>query len=379
MKSRTAKTRTFPSKRVASVFQRGCSLAFTLIELLVVIAIIGVLVGLLLPAVQAAREAVRRTSCSNNLRQAGLALHNFHGVHREFPGYWEYGIAGNPMTGVDVQLQSWVTSAAAFFEATAVAEGYDRNTFFADDENQPIVRTLLPMMMCPSAARSQPRLIKNFEPADYQLSLLASLGLPIVPAMFVRNGVELAPSDYAVCNGIEPAITLAAGLDGNNNGVIELGDDPRLTMTPSNLNPVVLGMWPEPPVDLATLTRWATGRIPRTGLIGSRPKFRDLLDGTSNTLMLAECAGRPDWFEQGRLVSATPVESAGWADPANQFFAGQMPLMNHTNDDEIYSFHPGGAHFLIADGSVRFVTDSLNAGVFVSLMTPRGHEVIDPF
>ncbi|TWT96322.1 DUF1559 family PulG-like putative transporter [Neorhodopirellula pilleata] len=353
--------------------------AFTLVELLVVIAIIGVLVGLLLPAVQAAREAARRMSCSNNIRQMGLAFHNFHSAFREFPSFWEYGFSGNPATGAELQLQSWVISAAPFFEASAIAEGYDTDTYFADDENQPIVRNLMPTLTCPSAARSLTRLTKDFDPADYNISALASLGLPINPAAYLRTNVELAPSDYAICNGVEGAVLLQAGLDSNGNGVIELSDDPRLEMTQGNPNPVVLGMWPNPPVDLVKLTGWATGRITKTGLIAARPKFNDLLDGTSNTLMLVECGGRPDWIRQGRLFSGDSVESAGWADPTNQFFADEVPAINLTNNDEIYAFHTGGAQILIADGAVRFVSESLDAATLVQLMTPRGREVLNEF
>ncbi|MEM8912143.1 MAG: DUF1559 domain-containing protein [Planctomycetota bacterium] len=352
--------------------------AFTLIELLVVIAIIGVLVGVLLPAVQQAREAARRMSCSNNMRQMGLALHNFHATYREFPGFWEYGFSGSPLTGPDFQLQSWVISAAPFFEELAVAERYDSMTFFADDENHEVVNKPLATLICPSAARSSNTFFKDFDPADYNVTLLASLGLPINPAAYVRTSVEIAPSDYAVCNGVEGPVLIQAGLDRNGNGVIELRDDPRLEISQGNPNPVVMGMWPNPIVDLPRLTQWATGRVPQTGLISERGRFQDLLEGTSNTLMLVECAGRPELYRQRRSVSGE-VDSAGWSDPSNQFFSDEHPLINHTNDDEIYSFHPGGAHFLIADGAVRFVNESLDAEIYVGLMSPSGREVIGEF
>jgi prepilin-type N-terminal cleavage/methylation domain-containing protein/prepilin-type processing-associated H-X9-DG protein len=359
---------------------RSLRFAFTLVELLVVIAIIGVLVGLLLPAVQQAREAARRMSCQNNMKQLGLALHNFHGTFGEFPSFWEYGFSGAPGPSTKLKLQSWVITTAPFLEQGGIFEAYDNTTFFADIVNQPVVSQPIAALKCPSAARSSETITKDFDPADgYNIDVLAAAGLPILPAAFARPNVTFGVSDYSVCNAADAEVLVAAGLDRNGNGTIELSDDPRVRTDSSGLN-VVLGMWDNPPVDLPKLTKWATGQISDTGLISSRTKMRDVLDGLSNTILLVECGGRPDHWENGRLhPSGTDIPSAGWSDPTNQFYADVTPAINTSNDDEIYSFHNGGANFLLGDGSVRFVTESMSAKLLVELISHQGREVIEDF
>lgn len=345
-----------------------------------VISIIGILVGLLLPAVQAAREASRRMSCQNNLKQMGLALHNFHGSYKEFPGFWEYGFSGPLGPGTKLKLQSWVISAAPYFEQGALFDGYDKSTFFADTVNQPVVSKVIPTLLCPSASRNQDTITKTFNPSNgYNIDQLALSGLPVLPTAFIRPNTKLGVSDYSVCNAVSETVLLSAGLDRNGNGRIEVGEDPRVKADVDG-RPIVLGMWPNPKVDIPLLTRWATGRISDTGLISDRPKMRDILDGLSNTLMLFECAGRPDRYLRGRLdPSGGQVPSAGWSDPTNHFYADEVPSINLTNNEEIYSFHTGGANILRADGSVQFVTESLSAEILVALISHQGREVLEEF
>lgn len=351
--------------------------AFTLVEILVVISIIGILVGLLLPAVQSSREAARRMSCSNNLKQLGLAQHHHHDAFRELPGYSEFGLSGSLATGAKLQLQSWVVPIAPFMEATAIFEQYDKETFFADDVNQPVVSQAIEILLCPSAPRTSPTLTKDFDPNDYNVGVLAAAGLPIRPAAFARPDVKLAVMDYSVCNGARGELLIAAGLDSNENGVMELSDDPRLRQSFGIVH--VPSLWPDPPLEFARLLSWATGKIPATGLISSRPKLRDITDGTSHTLMIAEIAGRPVRWQRGRQVAGDELNFSGWADPKSQFRASSFRPINETNNENIYSFHPGGSHLLLADGSVQFVTESINASILVDVISHQGNEVVTEF
>ena len=350
---------------------------FTLVELLVVIAIIGVLVGLLLPAVQRARESARRVTCSNNLKQLGLAFLNYESAFQELPGYSAFGLSGSPATGAMLQLQSWVVPVAPFFDSANLAAQYDKQTFFADVPNQPVVNQVIPTLTCPSSMRSSPTFRIDFDPNEYNVGMLAAAGLPIQPAAFARPDVELAPTDYSVCNGAKGDLLIAAGLDSNDNGVIELSDDARLIQSFGIVN--VPSMWPDPPLEFSLLFRWATGQIGSTGLISSNPKLSQITDGLSNTLMLAEISGRPQHWENGRNLGTDDLRFSGWADPTNQFRASAARPINQTNEENIFSFHPGGANLLLADGSVHFATEDLSPSVMVDFISHRGGEVTPGF
>jgi prepilin-type N-terminal cleavage/methylation domain-containing protein len=118
---------------------------FTLVELLVVIAIIGILVALLLPAVQAAREAARTTSCKNNLHQIGLALHNFHDTNGTFPSGW----AANPGPE-DGPGWGWLARTMSMMEANNLHDSIDRSLPISDPVNQPYREQVIPNFLCPS-------------------------------------------------------------------------------------------------------------------------------------------------------------------------------------------------------------------------------------
>ena len=354
-------------------YRRG----FTLVELLVVIAIIGILVGMLLPAVQSVREAARRVTCSNNQKQLGLALHNYESAFQELPGYTAFGLSGSPGSGTKFQLQSWVTPVAPFFDSATLAAKYDKQTYFADDPNQPVINQVIPTLICPSAIRSSATFRTGFDPNDYNVGMLAAAGLPIQPAAFARADVEIAPTDYSVCNGAKGDLLIAAGLDTNGNGVVELSEDARLIQSFGIVN--VPSMWPDPPLEFSLLLRWATGQIMETGLIESNPKFNQIKDGTSNTLLLAEISGRPQHWEDGRNLGSDDLTFSGWADPLNQFRASATKPINETNEDNIFSFHPGGANLLIADGSVHFVSEDLQPSVMVEVISHQGGEVTSDF
>jgi prepilin-type N-terminal cleavage/methylation domain-containing protein len=135
---------------------------FTLVELLVVIAIIGILIALLLPAVQAARESARRSQCLNNLRQIGLALHNFDDAHQ----VWPPGVEGtNGNANSPDLLTTWETRVLRELEQTALHEAYDFDLRFDHANNAPAVRTTVPSYLCPTMGIALPA--GNFAPTHY--------------------------------------------------------------------------------------------------------------------------------------------------------------------------------------------------------------------
>jgi prepilin-type N-terminal cleavage/methylation domain-containing protein/prepilin-type processing-associated H-X9-DG protein len=294
--------------------------AFTLIELLVVIAIIAVLIGLLVPAVQKAREAGNRTACENNMRQLGLALHNYHDAHKAFPP----GQTDTPKKHI------WTAYVLPYLEQDNIYNSYRFNVHWYDPLNQPLVTLQLSVMQCPSAGTNRTE-TKSNRPVGVTWSA--------------------ACGDYGALGNVDPALF--------TQGYI----DEQLPPAPNGV--LVTGV--------------------------STP-ISKITDGTSQTIMVGEIAGRPDYLVTGRRVISpddpnfSPVYGAGWADWDNGFqLHGAMPdglgspgpcAINCTNNKGFFSFHPGGAHALMADGSVHFLHEGLDIKVAAALVTRNGGEVI---
>jgi prepilin-type N-terminal cleavage/methylation domain-containing protein len=295
---------------------------FTLVELLVVIAIIAILVGLLLPAVQAAREAARRMSCSNNLRQIGLAAHNYHGSFQQFPRQAVPGLG-----------HTWATALLPYYEQGAAQELYDFNYPWNHVKNRDAIDSRIATLLCPSSPKGD-RLDE------------------------VQPGVFTATTDYT------PHGFVSAGII--NGGFVK----PR--------------------------------RNRRGLIIRQVTSFRDVQDGLSSTLLLVECAGRPEYWVLGRFgpqtnnngcgnlnVTGGRARGGGWADPQNFIplhgfqadglrCVGPKPI-NITNNNEAYSFHVGGMNVNLADGSTRFITAQIDLELYASLITVAAKEMIQGF
>jgi prepilin-type N-terminal cleavage/methylation domain-containing protein/prepilin-type processing-associated H-X9-DG protein len=309
---------------------------FTLVELLVVIAIIGILVALLLPAIQAAREAARRTQCLNNLKQMGLAILNYESTKRAFPrGRWnidpndtgKHTVPDRPTKSND---HSWQSVVLPYAEEQNIASQYDLKKPWFHADNRIAVSYPLAIFICPTVPD-----VSRFDGT-------------------FTNDPKPAAGDYGCPNGVgqaawEAALTL--GPYPLAEGGYSAEDGPR-----------VIGV-------LHKVFRRSPSRV------------KDVIDGASKTFMITETAGKPDKYTKGRKGDDLGRQisigaGTGWADPDSGFTANTDPVINYTNDDEIYGFHTGGAQMCFADGSVRLISDSTAAEVAVSLITRAGGEVV---
>jgi prepilin-type N-terminal cleavage/methylation domain-containing protein/prepilin-type processing-associated H-X9-DG protein len=299
----------------------------TLIELLVVIAIIAVLIGLLVPAVQKVREAASRMACANNLKNLGLALHNYHGDHAQFPPGAVGPLGPDFPEFAGLKHHGLGTYLLPYLEQQALACQYRRDLSWFDPPNQAVVNMQLKIWQCPSAQanRLQDGLLPTVTP----------------PTLDLFNGTA-ACGDYA---GV-----LRTDAELARRGLI----DPAASYE-------------------------GAFQINRT------TRLADILDGTSNTILMAECAGRPQLWQGRKQVPNVWLSGGPWASRNLLWCKGSTPdgsapygpcAINCTNDREVYSFHSGGANVAFADGSVRFLSADLSIRVFARLVTRAGGEVV---
>ncbi len=308
--------------------------AFTLIELLVVVAIIGILVGLLLPAVQQVRESARRTECLNNLRQVALATLNFEGTFNVFPASgWTTAGPGNPAG----KYVSWRPLILPYLDQVSLREIYDVKMNWWEGTNLVAAAVPVPVFLCASA------------PA--RAGVLSAIAKPPRPAITFAN--PIASTDFEAIQGVQPASInphLPAPIYTSNN---------RFSVMHRN----------------------------------SRNRQANILDGTSNTIMVVECSGRPEVYRKRSIrTDLANDQGIGWADSEGPFsldgtnsdgsIEGGGPsngcniAMNRRNDNEPYSFHPGGSNCLFADGHIIFVAESVAIDVFAKLVTRSGGEIV---
>lgn len=298
--------------------------AFTLIELLVVIAIIAVLVALLLPAVQQAREAARRTQCKNNLKQIGLAMHNYESTHSRFPSSGQ-GLGSGPL-GQNFDRQSFFTHILPQIEKSTVSNQFDFGSYYNQTvSNQAITKIAIPDYLCPSAAlRSGNVDTLGFGAIDYGPTIHTNIspvtGLPDSATM-VHGGLRWECSKISqITDGLSN--TMAIGEDvGRNDKMKSLYDDP-----------VTVG--------------------------SKRAHWR--------------------WAEPDNAfgVSFTPnFHKSPWGGPPTCLWVD----MNCGANDELFSFHTGGCHALFCDGHVQFISDSIDFRVLRGIVSASEGETLGEF
>lgn len=308
--------------------------AFTLIELLVVIAIIAILIALLLPAVQQAREAARRTSCKNNMKNLGLAMHNYHDISLRFPfGFDERETLWSAMILPQIEQ-------ANLYNTLIWQESGAGNWSHNGSPNEVAAGTSLPIFKCPSMA---------------------------VPSNITNSGIPgRATTSYRAVSGSN-AVSDDKSTVPSGHPVVALEDQ-------TGLNGMFFGC--------------------------SSTRFRDITDGTSNTIMIGESYTDPTYVKDNQGMDfwlfGAP-QTGGWdcrpgdrggSEHSEGLGSAYWNINTRLRDPSVHgtimeltfgSYHTGGAQFAMADGSVRFISENLDLGVLRSLGSIGGGEVIGEF
>jgi prepilin-type N-terminal cleavage/methylation domain-containing protein/prepilin-type processing-associated H-X9-DG protein len=336
--------------------------AFTLIELLVVIAIIAILIGLLLPAVQKVREAAARTQCQNNLKQFGVAMHNYANVNdNRLPPSRGFNPAGAPAAAtpanVDDKFRCWTHLCLPYIEQENVARQYDPNKRWSDGtasasgaSNLDVARTTFKLFACPSA------------PAPRRDSVAFSV-----------NSSPGGQPGYPV--------TVPAGQYG-------IGDYTQVRQVRNRFYAANSLPLPSPSDPIGIMAQTAP-----TPLV-------HVQDGLSNTILFIEVAGRPNNWRKTATSPRTDIgagditDQIGWASPdggvisidgtngatgdVNGGSTGALAsncVMNCNNESEPFSFHTGGVNVVMGDGSVRFLREGVSPAAFAALCTAKAGDL----
>ncbi|MCA8997672.1 MAG: DUF1559 domain-containing protein [Planctomycetaceae bacterium] len=308
---------------------------FTLIELLVVIAIIAILIALLLPAVQQVREAARRVQCKNNLKQFGIAFHNYHDVYGMFPKGGFFGNLGTPAmqaANAPSRICSWGAALLPYLDQAPLYHQINFDQWYLDPVNQPAAAHHLTVFVCPSNPSSDQK-----KPNGDNIGSPDRYGRSDYGGNWGERGLRCFPGTNCQNN---------YGAGGAGRGVVMHITEPSVSSS-------------------------------------------EVTDGLSNTVFLGEAPealhglwmGHKNFFDQ-----SAPLNARNDTFSNTQFASCQVPpgssLIGRLGCDfgqEFHSHHVGGVQFLLGDGSGRMVSENLDMKVFSALLSRRGGEVIGEF
>jgi len=308
---------------------------FTLVELLVVITIIGILISFLLPAVQAAREAARRLQCSNNLKQLGLAMHNYHSAHNTLPyaasTWWRGG---------------WLKMTLPFIEQSALATNWDESKDYCAEPNRTICRVAIPAHLCPSDTFSR--------------------------SSWAEGGQKIANFNYAVNLG-NTSVYRVSPLNGVtfHGAPFYYEEDGNTKIRSVNFSAIRDG----------TSNTLMLGEVRQGGTLGTEGSQTDLRGliwyGHHAGITTLEVPNTPvpDYIQIGWCVDSTAAQSLGMpcADESGQT-TGSTP-----KNLSARSCHSGGVNIALCDGSVRFVSNSINQTTWQNLGSSQDGQVVGDY
>jgi prepilin-type N-terminal cleavage/methylation domain-containing protein/prepilin-type processing-associated H-X9-DG protein len=315
--------------------------AFTLIELLVVIAIIAVLISLLLPAVQSAREAARRTQCVNHLKQVGLTAHGFHDVNGQFPSSIRpSGLTSAPRIAGTLRLLPYMDQKPIF-------DSYNLQVTWGDPVNSTLVKTKLSVFLCPSS------------PAD-------ASRLDGIPEITPWSPSVAAITDYSGVANIDPRL-YATGLiskAGSGNGILEKNATINIAGVTDGLSNTIL----------FAESAGRPFKYRKGGKLLNSNQTLSRVNGGGWSRPASDISFKGSSADGTSVIGPCPLNCTNGDDIAQAAFP--HPIYNTEGTSEIYAFHPGGANILLGDGSVRFVKETISLRIFASLITRDGGEVI---
>jgi len=299
----------------------------SLVELLVVIGVIALLIALLLPAIQLARESARQASCRNNLRQIGLAVHNYVGSKKQLPPGYEFKIVSDVSVGNrGTVVNGFFTLILPYLEESVIEDSYNYTHGYDHLVNQTVINVPVSIYQCPST------------PGDRRMKVINnlamySLGVP-------DQGHTGQATDYF---GIRV--------------VIDKNTDRR--------KGVFRAVFPPNPM-----------------FEQDKPlKLSQITDGTTHTIFIVEATGRPERYANGKPLGAQNYYAGTWAGVNGEMFYSIDPnvltapaagdcFLNCNNFYTPYSFHPGGVNIALCDGSVRFLPDEIDFDLWTGLVQP---------
>jgi prepilin-type N-terminal cleavage/methylation domain-containing protein/prepilin-type processing-associated H-X9-DG protein len=330
--------------------QRVVRPAFTLVELLVVIAIIGVLVALLLPAVQAAREAARRSQCTNNLKQEALAIINFHDAKKHQPQYhaafppsgsggsgssrgggaaanWTYNYSTDPGP-------TWAVLILPYMEQQQLFQSFNKDVPMNHADNRDEVQQIVPTFICPSAESAQEPVMERSNAARSNPT----------PSLGLYYAVSMGPTEPDSCNFCPEKNGSATSYccNGDSYGTGPFDGNPDSS----------------------------TGMFGRNHLMR---RFKEVTDGLSNTILLGETIPEHCIYQ---AQYGPNFSLAGTQIPLNTFEPRcSQPPGCHNLACGFKSYHPGGALFAFVDGSVHFIPEAIEYRLFNHLGTRAGDDI----